>query len=258
MPCAYILVSSRTREACARLPFSRCPATDIDAAIALLAITGQVQSRFIRSASLLGMLDPVRAEVTTRCLDGDANTTDLVHEQFLKRKFLDSCALVCVARKGGDRRVGGMYTRRRPTRDCDQNGPQRWCKRRDLPKIRLIVKLNSITKDARFPLQPVPPKNAIPRCLGRVTNPFDPARIGVRQHRTIVLVLVSLQIPSTNKLLSRLASVHRRRAGKSAGSTRRYSDDAVDLGVNNQVHVTAGAWDRDSGCSECGGTRTDR
>jgi hypothetical protein len=48
------------------------------------------------------MLDPVRGEASIHSVDEDPTTTELTREQFLKRKFLDSFALICAVRKGGD------------------------------------------------------------------------------------------------------------------------------------------------------------
>jgi hypothetical protein len=67
-----------------------------------LEVTGRVRSRFIHVATLLSMLDPVRGEASIHSVDEDPTTTELTREQFLKRKFLDSFALICAVRKGGD------------------------------------------------------------------------------------------------------------------------------------------------------------
>jgi hypothetical protein len=48
------------------------------------------------------MLDPVRGEASSHGLDEDPAKTELTREQFLKRKFLDSLALICAVRKEGD------------------------------------------------------------------------------------------------------------------------------------------------------------
>lgn len=65
-------------------------------------ITGNAQSRFIQAAALLHLLDPVRGEPTTYSLDQDSNTVQQNRERLLKRKFLDSFALICAKKKDGD------------------------------------------------------------------------------------------------------------------------------------------------------------
>lgn len=70
--------------------------------MAIIEITGNVQSRFIQAAVLLHLLDPVRGEPTTHGLDRDMNEFELNRERLLKRKFLDSFALVCATKKDGD------------------------------------------------------------------------------------------------------------------------------------------------------------
>jgi hypothetical protein len=67
-----------------------------------LEVAGKVRSRFIHVATLLSMLDPVHGEASTHSLDEDHTKTELTREQFLKRKFLDSFALICAVRKEGD------------------------------------------------------------------------------------------------------------------------------------------------------------
>lgn len=64
-----------------------------------LAITGHVLNRFIQAAVLLHLLDPVRGEPTTYGLDHDMHELGVSRESLLKRKFLDSLALVCAAKK---------------------------------------------------------------------------------------------------------------------------------------------------------------
>ena len=67
-----------------------------------IGITGNARIRFIQAAVLLHMLDPVRGESTVHPLDQDAHEIERPRERLLKRKFLDSFALVCATRKGGD------------------------------------------------------------------------------------------------------------------------------------------------------------
>lgn len=65
-----------------------------------LTVTGKVRNRFVHAAVLLRTLDPVRGEPTAHPLD--LNDIGLTREHLLKRKFLDSFALICAVRKGGD------------------------------------------------------------------------------------------------------------------------------------------------------------
>lgn len=70
--------------------------------MAPLEITGNVRNRFIQVAVLLHMLNPVRGEPTVHGLDQDLLEIETPRERLLKRKFLDSFALVCATKKGGD------------------------------------------------------------------------------------------------------------------------------------------------------------
>ncbi|KMU81612.1 hypothetical protein CISG_09225 [Coccidioides immitis RMSCC 3703] len=65
-----------------------------------LVITGRLRNRFLEAATLLHALDPVRGEPTTHGLEIDGALQE--RERFLKRKFLDSFALLCAPSKGGD------------------------------------------------------------------------------------------------------------------------------------------------------------
>lgn len=66
--------------------------------MAPLKITGNVRNRFIEAAVLLHMLDPVRGEPTVYGLDQDPHEIEAPR---VKRKFLDSFALVCATRRDG-------------------------------------------------------------------------------------------------------------------------------------------------------------
>jgi hypothetical protein len=71
--------------------------------IAAIGITGNLRNRFIQAAVLLYKLDPVRGEPTAAYgLDQDLQEIESLRERLLKRKFLDSFALVCATRKDGD------------------------------------------------------------------------------------------------------------------------------------------------------------
>ncbi|KAK2596483.1 hypothetical protein N8I77_013371 [Diaporthe amygdali] len=68
-----------------------------------LEITGNLRKRFMRDAVLLHFLDPVRGSPTTYGLDRHPHDTDASREILLKRKFLDSVALLASTHKDGDR-----------------------------------------------------------------------------------------------------------------------------------------------------------
>lgn len=70
--------------------------------MAAIAISGNVRKRFIESAALLFLLDPVRSESSTYGLDRDPNEVEAPRERLLRRKFLDSFALICAITKDGD------------------------------------------------------------------------------------------------------------------------------------------------------------
>jgi len=70
--------------------------------MAALGITGNVRNRFIQAAVLLYILDPVRGEPTAYGLDQDPHEIESPRERLLKRKFLDSFALVCATKRDGD------------------------------------------------------------------------------------------------------------------------------------------------------------
>ncbi|KAI0810000.1 hypothetical protein GGR55DRAFT_647604 [Xylaria sp. FL0064] len=67
-----------------------------------LEITGNAQNRFIQAAVLLHLLDSVRGEPTEHGLDRDTHEVEPYQERLLKRKFLDSFALICATKKDGD------------------------------------------------------------------------------------------------------------------------------------------------------------
>jgi hypothetical protein len=67
-----------------------------------LEITGNVRDRFVEVTTLLYLLDPVRGEPTAYGLDQDAPNLQTPIEQALKRKFLESFALICATRQDRD------------------------------------------------------------------------------------------------------------------------------------------------------------
>lgn len=70
--------------------------------MAPIGITGNLRSRFLQAAVLLRRLDPVRGEPTAHGLDQDPHEISASRERLLKRKFLDSFALICAVKKDGD------------------------------------------------------------------------------------------------------------------------------------------------------------
>ena len=67
-----------------------------------MELTGNVRNRFVQAAVLLRMLDPVRGEATAHGLDQDSHEIITSRERLLKRKFLNSFALICAIKKDGD------------------------------------------------------------------------------------------------------------------------------------------------------------
>jgi hypothetical protein len=67
----------------------------------MLEITGKLRDRFIQAAVLLCIIDPVRGDSSTHGLDHDIHEIETPQERLLKKKFLDSFALLCAIRKDG-------------------------------------------------------------------------------------------------------------------------------------------------------------
>ena len=67
-----------------------------------LQIQGNLRERFLQDAILLYTLDPVRGEPTAYGLDQDPFELEGPRERLLKRKFLDSIALICAVKRDGD------------------------------------------------------------------------------------------------------------------------------------------------------------
>ncbi|CZR51798.1 uncharacterized protein PAC_01675 [Phialocephala subalpina] len=70
--------------------------------MAALAIGGNARNRLIQASVLLHMLEPVRGEPTAYGLDQDPHEIESPRDRLLKRKFLDSFALVCATKREGD------------------------------------------------------------------------------------------------------------------------------------------------------------
>lgn len=67
----------------------------------MLSLSGSLQMRFLEAVLLLRALDDVRGVPTVHGLDlKECPSADRTH--LLKRKFLDSFALICATHKGGD------------------------------------------------------------------------------------------------------------------------------------------------------------
>lgn len=67
-----------------------------------MEITGNVQDRFVQITALLYLMNPVRGEATEHGLDQDSNEIGSNPENVLKRKFLDSFALISSTKRDGD------------------------------------------------------------------------------------------------------------------------------------------------------------
>ncbi|KAL8823912.1 MAG: hypothetical protein Q9191_005451 [Dirinaria sp. TL-2023a] len=67
-----------------------------------LEIIGHARDRFIQAAVLLYTLNSVRGEPSGYDLDQDPHNIEISRERLLKRKFLDSFALICATKKDGD------------------------------------------------------------------------------------------------------------------------------------------------------------
>ena len=68
----------------------------------LLPITGNLRDRFVEVSVLLSLLSPVRGKPTTNNLTQDLPNSDgNSRESLLKRRFLDSFALICATKKDG-------------------------------------------------------------------------------------------------------------------------------------------------------------
>lgn len=68
----------------------------------MFPITGKLRDRFVQAAVLLHLFDPVRGEPTIHGLDQDPHEVEAPRERLLKRKFLDSFALLCAIEKDGN------------------------------------------------------------------------------------------------------------------------------------------------------------
>ena len=67
-----------------------------------LHIQGNLRERFLQDAVLLYRLDPVRGEPSAYGLDQDPFELEGIQKGWLKRKFLDSIALICAVKRDGD------------------------------------------------------------------------------------------------------------------------------------------------------------
>ncbi|KAE8441083.1 hypothetical protein EG329_005878 [Mollisiaceae sp. DMI_Dod_QoI] len=70
--------------------------------MAVLEMLGSTRDRLIQASVLLHLLDPVRGEPTAYGLDQNPHEIEAPRDRLLKRKFLDSFALVCATKRDGD------------------------------------------------------------------------------------------------------------------------------------------------------------
>jgi hypothetical protein len=67
-----------------------------------MELINNVRNRFIQVVVFLRMLDPVREKPTIHDLNKDSHEIRTSRERLLKRKFLDSFALICVIKRDDD------------------------------------------------------------------------------------------------------------------------------------------------------------
>lgn len=67
--------------------------------MSVLEIGGRLRKRYILAATLLSLLDPVRGDPTAYNLDHESHRLLDPLDRILKRKFLDSFALICAFQK---------------------------------------------------------------------------------------------------------------------------------------------------------------
>jgi hypothetical protein len=116
-------------------------------------ITGNVRNRFIQAAVLLHRLDPVRGEPTAHGLDQDPLEIEPQRERLLKRKFLDSFALICATKKGGDSVSAACMEEGLPQGTTIRIASNSGVGEQTLTQLRQIVNiLNTVASGGRFPL----------------------------------------------------------------------------------------------------------
>jgi hypothetical protein len=123
-------------------------------AMAPLEITGNVRNRFVQAAVLLHMLDPIRGEPTAYGLDQDVYDIETPRERLLKRKFLDSFALICAKKPGGDSVSAACIEEGSPQGTVIRIASNAGVQEGTLIRVReLVDTLNSVAKGGTLPLQ---------------------------------------------------------------------------------------------------------
>ena len=110
-----------------------------------LELTGNVRNRFVQAAVLLRMLDPVRGEATVYGLDQDSHEMITPRERLLKRKFLNSFALICAIKRDGNSTSAAYIEEGAPQRTIIRIASNAGIDKKTLKEVRkLIAILNSI------------------------------------------------------------------------------------------------------------------
>jgi hypothetical protein len=121
--------------------------------MAPIEITGNIRNRFIQAAVLLHRLDPVRGEPTVHGLDQDPLEIEPQRERLLKRKFLDSFALICATKKGGDSVSAACMEEGLPQGTTIRIASNSGVGEQTLTQLRQIVNiLNTVASGGRFSL----------------------------------------------------------------------------------------------------------
>lgn len=116
-----------------------------------LEVTGHVQTRFIEVATLLHLIDPVRGEPVDHGLGLEGNETELPRDCLLKRKFLDSFALVCAVRKDGDTVSAAAMEERMPEGTVIRVASNHGLSESTLSEIRdMAIILNEIAIESEY------------------------------------------------------------------------------------------------------------
>jgi len=121
--------------------------------MAPIEITGNIRNRFIQAAVLLHRLNPVRGEPTVHGLDQDPLEIEPQRERLLKRKFLDSFALICATKKGGNSVSAACMEEGLPQGTTIRIASNSGVGEQTLTQLRQIVNiLNAVASGGRFSL----------------------------------------------------------------------------------------------------------
>lgn len=119
--------------------------------MAPIGITGNVRNRFVQVAVLLHRIDPVRGEPTVHGLDQDPLEIEPQRERLLKRKFLDSFALICATKKCGDSVSAACMEEGLPQGTTIRIASNSGVAEQTLTQLRHIVDvLNTVASGGRF------------------------------------------------------------------------------------------------------------